>query len=97
MTEGEIGVTASAGGRRITLDPIQLLPITVDVREVESTIPCGFRQAWVDGEHNGTTFDIAAGAGLGSRWLTIHYGDRYFCMDIEDFLKSFLETLKETG
>lgn len=95
MAQGEMGVSAASGGRQITLDPIQVLSVTVDVREVESTIPCGFRQEWVDGEHNGTKFDICSGAGLGSRWLTIHYGDRSFCMDIEVFLRSFLAALKE--
>lgn len=87
-------MSASSGGRQITLDPLRLLPITVDVREVESTIPCGFSMEWVTGTHDGKEFDISAGAGVGSRWLTISYGGRYFCMDIEDFLRAFLDSLE---
>lgn len=95
MSEGEVGVQASTGGRQLTLDPIRVIPVTVDVREVESTIPCGFRMGWVDGEADGKEFDIAAGAGCGSRWLTIKYGDKYFCMDIEDFLQSFIGAVED--
>ena len=88
--EGEIGVGAAVGGRRITLDPIETIPVTAVVRRVESTIPCGFQVHWFEGESEGVKYDLAAGAGMGSRWLTMHVGGRSYCVDMSEWFEKFL-------
>lgn len=91
---GEISVTASHDGKPVTLDPLRTFEIPVELREVESTIPCGFRMGWLDGDDKGTPFSLAAGAGCGSKWLTFSYGDRDFCVDMSDVVGSFIDTIK---
>ena len=91
---GEIGVAASVGGRAITLDPIRTFDLTVPMREVESTLPCGLRMEWASGEHKGEEFQLTSGAGVGSRWLTFSYKGRQYCADVEDIVTA---TFKATG
>lgn len=78
-------------GRRITLDPIaEPIIVETEVREVESTIPAGFRIEWISGSHEGVDFDLSAGAGVGSKYLTIRVGDRYWVVDMELWFTEFL-------
>lgn len=86
---------ASSGGRRITLDPISpLIPITVEVREVESTIPCGFQLGWFEGTTDeGVDFEMLSGAGLGSPWLTFKVGDKHYCLNGKDILTTLLNSV----
>lgn len=61
---GAVAMTASVGGRRLTLDPV--LPRAVlEVQPVrpESTIPCGFRTAYATGELGGRYFEVSIGVG----------------------------------
>jgi hypothetical protein len=72
---GELRVeAASTDGRRLTLDPIgEKGSVTLPVWEVESTIPAGFRQAWVDGDADESKVELCVGAGVGSKWGTFFY------------------------
>ena len=68
---GQVSVTASSGGRKITMDPLNEYDVTFTLRQVESLIPAGFRQVWVtgqttDGQEPHHDFELHAGAGLGS-------------------------------
>lgn len=93
----EIRVTASVGGRPLTLDPIRTLPLDIPLREVESLIPAGFQQVWGSGETaDGEEFQIACGAGWGSRWLTIKYKGKSYCFAAEDLFTAFLAALEVT-
>lgn len=85
----EIKVTAAIGGRPITLDPIRVIPVTVEVREVESTIPCGFQSIWGEGDTGGQEYSVTAGAGFGSRWGTIQWQGRSYCFDVMQLLNAF--------
>jgi hypothetical protein len=88
---GEIGITASTNGRRLTLDPLRKKKLAVEVREVESTIPCGFQTPWADGElPDGTKFSLTSGAGVGSRWMTFRYKGRNFAIQADSIIQPLL-------
>lgn len=91
-THGEMAVQASVNGRRMTLDPVRSAHLSIAAREVESTLPCGFRQGWVEGDvaATGKHFSLEAGAGVGSRWLTFTYDGRDFCMDVGDIVTALI-------
>lgn len=74
--------------RRITLDPLQLIDIPTKWREVESTIPCGFRMSWVEGEKDGQAFTLCYG--VGSPWCTFQYKGRGFCIDMTSVINDLL-------
>lgn len=73
MTE-ETTISAVHDGKRLTLEPVgDKTPIELPVWEVESIIPAGFRQSWVDGHNDETEIDLCVGAGVGSKWGTFTY------------------------
>jgi hypothetical protein len=80
------------GARRdLTLDPLKLIEIAVEVREVESTIPAGFQSEWFSGEDDdGNEFTVTAGAGWGSYWMTLHYKGRGFVVDGREILRALV-------
>ena len=94
--DGEISCEAESNGRRITLEPLQILTLAIPMREVESTLPCGFRQSWVSGDSGKKKFSLTSGAGCGSRWMTFDYAGRQFCVDIEDVVKQAIEVIDAT-
>jgi hypothetical protein len=83
----------TVGGRQITLDPIRNIPVTFNIREVESTIPCGFQGQWGEGEIDGERIELNTGGGFGSRWATIHYRGHDYCFKAEELLSAFLDGL----
>lgn len=93
--EGEITVQASKGKRRITLDPLREKVLNVKWREVESSVPCGFRQEWISGERDGAEFDLCVGAGAGSPWMTFTYKGRDYCIDVRDIIKELFKFADE--
>ena len=90
----EIRVAASVGGRVLTLDPVRLLTLKLEVREVESAIPCGFQVEWATADVRGDELMVCVGAGFGSRWATIRYQDKSYAFSVEDVVSSFLEALE---
>lgn len=85
--EGEvITVQASTNGRKITLDPLREKVLPTPWREVESSVPCGFRAEWVSGEREGAKFSLMVGAGVGSPWMTFAYRGRDYCINVKDIL-----------
>ena len=90
---GEMGVAASSNGRRLTLDPIKVYNLTVPLNEVESSIPCGFRQGWVSGSHGKEKFDLASGAGCGNRWLTFSYKGKDYTIDATKLVELMIEAI----
>jgi hypothetical protein len=86
---------ASSGGRIITLDPIKTFSVPIELREVESTAPCGFRVEWFTGEDSKIKFKLCVGAGVGSKWMTFRYGNRQFCVDMAQTLEHFVNTVKK--
>jgi hypothetical protein len=108
VRDGEIGVTARLGGRLITLDPIMdREPIDLHVRRVESIIPCGLRSQWLSGTANDPdspmeSFEMDAGAGLGSRYLTltVHMKDGTViqeCVDMTALARLWVDTAIAAG
>ena len=89
------GVTAFSGGRRITLDPIKVHPITIEIREVESTIPCGFQTHWGSVDIDGDELEVFGGAGFGSQWTTIQFRGKSYCYPISEVVGAFLDALAE--
>jgi hypothetical protein len=75
MAEGEIGVTATVGGRNMTLDPVggEKQEVTIPAWEVDNTLVAGFRQSWVEGEDDASEVELTVGAGVGSKWGTFTY------------------------
>jgi hypothetical protein len=49
---------------------------------------------WASGTIGGQEFSIESGAGVGSRWLTIDYEGKDYCMDISDFVQAFVRALE---
>jgi hypothetical protein len=92
-------VKAVSEGRRITLDPLATFPIEMELREVESTIPAGFQMEWISGEdtETGTKFEMLAGAGVGSKYLTFSYGERAFVVDMKATLEKMIEAVAPRG
>lgn len=68
---GEIRVTASSGGRPLTLDPLAEHDVVMPARKVESSIAAGFRVDWVSGDNDDVTFQLCAGAGFGSPYMVL--------------------------
>jgi len=93
--EGEITVSFSHRGRKVTLDPLREKILQVYCKEVESTIPCGLRNMWVSGERNGEDFDLDVGAGCGSPWLTFRYKEREYCINVKDILDELFKFASE--
>lgn len=79
--------------RAITLDPIRKIPIPLELHEVESTIPCGFRVSWLEGNADGKEFDLASGAGCGSPYMMFHYDGRNYCVDMRVVVDQFIEAI----
>lgn len=91
---GGISCQASSGGRRLTLDPIKLLPVKFDLSEVESTIPCGFKQHWAEGDNEGKKFEITTGAGVGSPYLTFHYEGKEYCAHLNEIVGGIIDAIE---
>jgi hypothetical protein len=103
-------VEASLGGRRLTLDNVLdgLLPLSVERRRVESSIPCGFQVEWMDGEfkhdgQEGWRLQLTAGAGFGSRWMVLTIRDpegKTFAqevVDISELLQPWVDDILAHG
>ncbi len=91
--KGEMGCTALANGRKVTLDPIEAFNLSIPAKEVESLLCCGLRQHWMSATDTVTgkeVFDMGCGAGLGSRWLTFTYKGKSYVIDGEDIAKAFM-------
>jgi hypothetical protein len=92
---GEIKTEFASDGRIITLDPIKTFSVPIELREVESTAPCGFRVEWFTGEDSKIKFELCVGAGVGSKWMIFRYGNRQFCVDMAQTLEQFVNTVKK--
>jgi hypothetical protein len=90
---GESRVTAAVGGRRLTLDPIRVLPVQLEVREVENTIPCGFQSEWATADVEGSEMMVTVGAGFGSRWGTIRYAGKSYAFEVGQLAEAFMAAL----
>jgi len=71
--EGEATVTT---GRKLTREAITTGQVDEPVRFYRTSDPplfAGFRQLWLDGSDvdTGVTFELTAGAGLGSKYMTL--------------------------
>jgi hypothetical protein len=97
----EMRITASSGGRRITLDPIGMGEFTIKlpIRQVESTIPAGFQVQWgsVETEEFGE-IALNAGAGVGSPygtlWLGKGEGHRNFIFNANDLINAIVDAVR---
>jgi hypothetical protein len=91
----EIKVQAASGGRKLTLDPIRELTLTLPAKEVESTITCGFQMEWVSGaDDKEREFDLTTGGGVGSMYGTFQYQDKRYCFKAEDLIRAFIEAIE---
>jgi hypothetical protein len=85
-----IRVSASSGGRPLTLDPVSVVEVPLRIREVESTIPCGFQQDWGTVEVDGEKLEATSGAGWGNQWATISFKGKSYCFSISEIVGEFL-------
>lgn len=82
--------------RKLTLDPIREIEMTVKIREVESTIAAGFKIEWMSGEEPSIgEYALYAGAGVGSRWLTMHVAGKEYAVDMAEFFQRFIAEVAE--
>lgn len=82
--------------RKITLDPVREIETTIKIREVESTIAAGFKIEWMSGsEPSVGEYAMYAGAGVGSRWLTMHVGGKEYAIDMAEFFQNFIAEVTE--
>lgn len=89
---GGLRVTASSGGRSTPTSPSRVFEITLPIREVDSTIECGFQTEWgviedVDGRG---PLRLHCGAGFGSGWATLTFDGKRYAISGADFVSSFL-------
>jgi hypothetical protein len=94
ITAPEMVTQASVGGRKLTLDPTRVHPITIEIREVESTIPCGFQAEFGTVDVDGDELSVCAGAGFGSQWITMQFKGKSYCFPITEVISAFLEQLE---
>lgn len=87
--------SASVGGKQLTLDPIRLVPITLNIREVESAIPAGFQMQWGDVDVDGDKMELTAGAGMGNGWGTIRFRGKDYVWSITELAEAFLNAVNE--
>lgn len=75
-----------------TLDPpIREIEMSINIREVESTLSAGFRIEWMSGEAPEVgKYSMYTGAGVGSRWLTMHVADKEYAVDMAEFFRRFI-------
>ncbi len=67
-----MNVRASIGGKELTTDSISPeKEVIAHARELESLIVCGFRVQWLSGASGNRRVELDAGAGMGSKWLTL--------------------------
>ena len=93
--KGEIKMEAAeSDGRKITLDPIRELTLTLPATEVESTILCGFQMEWVSGADGDKEFDLTTGSGVGSGYGTFQYQDKRYCFKAEDLIRAFIAAIE---
>jgi hypothetical protein len=99
---------AWVGGRRLTLDPVmEVVPMEIHPRRIESSIPCGFQAEWIDGEDNDPDsevqdFNLSAGAGWGSAYMVLTVRmkdgpDRIEVVDVREFLPQWITRVIEAG
>lgn len=91
---GEIKVDAAIGGRRITMDPIRVIDVPLEIREVESNIPAGFQIEWGTADIDGEELTLCSGAGMGSRWATIRYRGKSYAFTADQLITAFIEALR---
>lgn len=99
--------TKEAGGRRITLDPLATGEVVAEARRVESSLPCGLRQGWIDGSGESddgeeVSFSLTCGAGVGGRWLILSvegHGEEIIDMGamVETWVNGLLEREKQVS
>jgi hypothetical protein len=94
-THETLRTTAAIGERLITLDPIRTIPITLEIREVESTIPCGLQQEWGEVDVDNDRLALTAGAGFGNGYGTITFRNRRYYWAIGDIAAAFLTAVKD--
>lgn len=94
---GEIKVSATSNGREITLASLRDVVLTIKAKKVESSMPCGLRIAWADGEETDgkkRKFALAVGAGCGSPWMIFETGGEYYVANVEDIVNAFFKAIK---
>lgn len=95
VISGGIRVGASGHGRTTPENPTRVFEISIPIREVGSTIECGFQVPWgkiedVDGRG---PLEMGCGAGFGSGWATIKFEDTTYAISGADFVSAFLGAL----
>lgn len=73
--DGQIGIKAESEGRSLGRDDITVstteVPVPFHRTDGTPTLFAGFRVGWMDGTDGGIEYDMAAGAGCGSKYLTL--------------------------
>ena len=89
--KGRVVVKASLGSRPLTLDPLATHKATVEWREVETTIPCGFQVQWGTAAlDDGREVELCCGAGFGSNWMTAKVDGKSYCVSAEEIIEALL-------
>ena len=86
-----VGSNDRAQGRTTPSAPTRTFEIKLPVREVDSTIECGFQQEW--GRIDEIDLTLFAGAGWGSSWATIQHGDKHYAISATDIVEAFLDAI----
>lgn len=95
MTVKVVGGVRVASNTRGPEDPIREFDLPVKVREVESSINCGFRAEWgrIDDVDGRGPLTIFSGAGLGSPWATISFEGKEYAIGAHDLADRFIEAV----
>lgn len=89
-----VGSNAKAFGKTTPDEPTRTFLIALPIREVDSTIECGYQPEW--GSIDEIDLMLSCGAGFGSAWATIRYGDKHYAIAATDLLEAFLDSVEGT-
>jgi hypothetical protein len=85
---------AHLGTRKLTLDPINKYKLSIELREVETTIPAGFQMEWGTVDVDGSLLEVTSGAGLGSGWACLHFKGKHYVIAVSDIVEAFLNKIE---
>ena len=67
------------------------ITITMEPKDVNEMIQCGFHQEWLSGSDDVGSYALSSGCGLGTPWLRAKIGDDYYLADMRDFFGELIE------
>lgn len=83
-------------GKTVPDEPTRTFEIPLLIREVDSTIDCGFQQEWgsVEDVNGKGPLHLFAGAGWGSSWASIDFNGKSYAISATDLVAAFIDAVE---